>query len=400
MKNLTKFFGIAVIWTVIVSVLSVAGCATSVPIKSVRPPTINTSGMQRLAIGSFENKSGIGGVLGAQLIQYLSDQSRQIITNSGNFTIVAPNDPNADGVFTGEIRSITVNQTQETKQRKDKEDNVINYTVYKRDVSVEFLYKVVSSRTNMEVGSVTKRGTQSASAEQPTAVTSEIDLAKRIVDSQLSQLRQDIIPTIVSTNRQLMNETSKDKAVKDRMKEAQTLVKSGDYVQAIRLYDEIGTSAAQANAGILREAIASDSAAQAQLAALRTAGGPVEKAVKGALDALYSKLPSKANIMIVKGKYTDRDRLDDVVDRMDKTVVQEGKLILVERSNLALINAEQQYQVSGYVSDDSIVSIGKQLGAQYIVLCEISGQMSNRRLILRVLNVETAQVIEQKDFEI
>ena len=404
MKNRTKFWGIIVIGTVIVSALSLAGCATSVPIKSVRPPTINTSDMQRLAIKPFENKSGVTdpvlSPVAAQITQYLTDRSNQIIMSSGNFTNVAPTDPNADGVFSGELRSIRVNQSQTPREMRDKEGNPYIETAYTREVTLEFVYSVISSRTGTEVGTVTKRGSQNDSQTDPSRVADTLTLAKRIVDSQLRELQQDIVPTIVNTNRQLMNETSKDKAVKQGMKEAQTLVKNGNYLEAIRLYDVIGTSAAKTNAGILREAIASDTAAQARLAELSAAGGLVENSVKRAIDLLNSRMPSGTNIIILKTSSTDRVRLDDIVDRMTKTIVQEKRLVVVDRANQDLINAEQQFQLSGNVSDDSIISIGHQLGARYMVLCWISGQMSSRRLNIRVLDVETSAVTDQSEFEI
>jgi hypothetical protein len=402
MKNLTRLGGIIVIGAAIVIL---AGCATSVPIKSVRPPTIDTGDIQRLAIKPFENKSGVGGSFGAQITTYLTDKAMQMVPSFGYFTIVASSDPNAEGVFTGEIRNLEARDSQEQRQRKDKDGNVINYIMYKRDVSLEFQYSVISSRTGMPVGIVSKQGSTSSSAEQQSRLTDPLTLAKSIVDSQLRQLQRDIVPTIVSTSRKLMAETSKDKIVKQLMREAQALVKNGNYAEAIRQYDKIsdehGSVAARTNAGILRESVASDISARAELTALfnNTSGLP-ERAAKGAVDALNSRLPAGANIMIAITSSTERNMLDYVVDQMTKTVVQAGRLRVVERSSLALINAEQQYQASGNVSDDSFVSIGRQLGAQYIVLCGISGVMSNRRLTLRVLNVETAQVIDQKDFEI
>jgi predicted subunit of tRNA(5-methylaminomethyl-2-thiouridylate) methyltransferase len=65
-----------------------------------------------------------------------------------------------------------------------------------------------------------------------------------------------------------------------------------------------------------------------------------------------------------------------------------------------LIDAEQQFQLSGAVSDESAVSIGKQLGVKYIVFCWIGGEKSLRRLNTKVLNIETAQIEYQDDVEI
>ena len=409
MKNQIKFreviaVGALIMFELILGV-SLTGCATYVPIKSVRPPTIDTSNIQRLAIKPFENKSGVGGTIGAQLTQYLTEKATQLVVNSGKFTIVSAADPNAEGVFSGEIRNIESKDSQTQRERTDKEGNTYYEITYLRNVSVVFVYSVTSSRTGMPIGQVTRQESTSSSSTDMYSVTDTLTLAKRIVDNQLRQLQRDIVPTIVSENRKLMNETSKDKVVKQRMKTAMALVRNGNYEEAIRQFDDIGreygSAAAMTNANILRESVSSDAAARAKLTELfNDTGGLAEKASKGAVAALNSKLPSGTNIIIVKSNSRERSMLDYVVDQMTKNIVQTGKLRIVDRSNQSLIDAEQQYQLSGNVSDDSIVSIGHQLGAQYIVLCWISGEMSARRLNIKVLNVETSQVTDQNDFEI
>ena len=396
--------GLALIVVGLVFILN-TGCATSVPIKSVRPPTIDTSNIQRLALRSFENKSGVGGSDIAQIIQHINNSSHQIITNSGMFTIVAPNDPNAEGVFSGEIRRFAVADRSEQRQRKDKNGNVHNYTLYIRDVSLEFQYVVISTRTGMPIGIVNKNDSRSSSSEQSSQLSSPLSLAKAIVDRELRTLQRDIVPTIVSTKRALIEETSNDKTVKKLMKEAKTLVKNGNYSEAIKQYDQIAaeynSTAARANANILRESVASEISANLKMAQLKDdISGPAEKAVAKTVEALYSKLPSGSRIIIMKSASTDQNILNNVVDLLTGDVVRGGKLLVVDRQSQALINAEQSYQLSGNVSDETIISIGKQLGAQYIVLCWVSGQMSNRRLTIRILNVETAHIIEQTDYEI
>jgi len=402
MKFFSILFRIAAVGAV--TALSMAGCATYVPINSVRPPTIDTNGIQRLAVRPFENRSGVGGPVSAQITRYLSETAERIIRNTGKFTIVAPTDPNADGVFAGELRSVVIKETLERVERKDKDGNPYFEVIYNREVRLEFSYSVISSRTDMPVGTIVKQGSNSSSGLAAN-VTDTLTLAKRIVDSQIGTLARDIVPTIVSTNRQLMNETSKDKELKQRMKTANAFVKNGDYEGAIRQYDEIsaeyGSVAASTNAGILRESIASAASARAELDRLfNDANGLADKAVRNAVDRLNAKLPSGANIMIMKTFSTERGMLEYVANQMTKTVVQAGRLKVVDRSNQVLINAEQQYQLSGNVDDNSAVSIGHQLGVQYIVICWISGEKSLRRLNQKVLSIETAQIIDLSDFEI
>jgi len=409
MKNLTKTLGVITMGVVITLVwgLGLAGCATQVPIKSVRPATI--SGMdtvKNMGIQEFQNKSGVGGPLGAQLTQYLTDKVKSMIPATGKFTMVASNDPNADGVFFGELRSVASQDTRQDGSYKTKDGDIVNFTDYKRTVSVSFVYGVRSSRTNMELGQISKQGsTSSNSRDDPSRLTDPLALAKSIVDAQMRGFEKDIVPTIVSTNRTLMKETSKDKAVKQLMKTAEALVKNGNIQEAINQYDKIasehGSVAAKTNAGILREAIASDIAAKSEMAqrdSERT--GLVQGAVKNAVDSLNSKLPANARIMIMKQNANDRDALDDIVTQITTAIVGAKKFTVIGRENQALIDAEQKHQLSGDVSDETAVSIGKQIGVKYAVLCWISGTMSSRKLNLRVLDIETAKITEQNSFDI
>jgi hypothetical protein len=404
MKNLAQFWGIIVIGAVVM--LSLAGCATSVPIKSVRMPTINgMDTVKNLGIGNFENKSGVSGPLGAQLTQHLTDKVKTAIPAFGKFTIVAPADPNADGVFFGELRSVTSEDSQSQSSYKDKNGNTIITITYMRKVSVSFVYGVRSTRTGMELGQVSKQGSANSSSSEQSGLSDPLTLAKQVVDSQMRSLQQDIVPTVVSTNRTLMEETSRDKAVKQLMKMAKELVKNGNYQEAIRQYDDIsthyGSVAARTNAGILRQALDSDAAASTQMAQLDSArSGLADKAAKDAVNALNSKLPSGTVIMIIKTNSTEHNMLNDVVDRITTAVTQASNLKLVDRSHQDLIETEQQYQLSGNVDDDSAVWIGHELGAQYAILCSISGASSSRKLNLSILSIETGQITYQTSFDI
>jgi hypothetical protein len=387
--------------------LALAGisCATQVPISRVQLPTIDTAGIQRLGIEQFKNGSGIRGPVTTQLVRYLTDKAASAITDTGKFTVVAATDPNADGMFRGELTVITSEDSQESWQSKDKNGNPITITTYKRDVSVEFSYSIVSSRTDMPVGTVSKKGTKSStSTESPAKLEDTLTLARGIVDSEMGGLSRDIVPYIVSESRSLMKETSKDKVLGDKMKAALGLVKNGNYAEAIKQYDiisgEYGSAAAAANAGILRESIASRNAANAQLAELfNDKDGLAEKAVKVMFDGLKTKLPPGAAISIMKTSSTEPGMIDYVVNQLTKNLVQAG-ITIVDRSSRSLISAEQRFQMSGNVSDESAVSIGKQLGVKYLVLCWISGEKSLRRLNTKALNIETARIEYQNDVEI
>jgi len=402
MKDLKKSWKIIAIGVVIMVIL--VGCATTVPIKSVRTPTIDTTNVKKLAIRDFENRSGTG--IGSQLAQYMSDIAKQKITNTGKFEIVSPNDPNADGVFYGEIRAIDWNDKESRTSYKDRKTGAVRTIIsWTRTVNVSFVYGILSKRTDMPIGTVTKQGSTSTFSGEQSNLTSTLELAQRIVTSQMSKIDADVAPTYVYTNETLAKETSKDKNVKLLMKDADALVKSGNYSEAISRYDDIynkyNSAAAQINASKIRKAVQSSIDADAQMAQLDSARGSLsEKAVKSAVDMLQTKLPANTVIMIMKQNNNDSSSLNDILDQLTKNVVQGQKLKVVDRSNQKIIDAEQKFQISGNVDDNSAVSIGKQLGARYAVLCWISGTMSSRKLNIRILDIQTSVIVDQPSYDI
>jgi curli biogenesis system outer membrane secretion channel CsgG len=75
-------------------------------------------------------------------------------------------------------------------------------------------------------------------------------------------------------------------------------------------------------------------------------------------------------------------------------------ITVLERENLELIRAEQEYQASGEVSDDSYVSMGHILGVETIVTLSITGSGHQRKLTVRSVGVETGKVLYNESTEI
>jgi TolB-like protein len=81
-----------------------------------------------------------------------------------------------------------------------------------------------------------------------------------------------------------------------------------------------------------------------------------------------------------------------VLDELSANLLDSGMLTVVDRREVDLIRNEFEFQYSGEVGDDSMQELGRMLGAQSIVtgsLTEIAGEY---RIVLRVLNVQSASV--------
>jgi TolB-like protein len=81
-----------------------------------------------------------------------------------------------------------------------------------------------------------------------------------------------------------------------------------------------------------------------------------------------------------------------VLDELTANLVDTGKLIVVDRSEIDLIRREFDFQYSGDVADDSMQRLGQMLGAQSIISGSLTDMGGFYRIVIRVLNVQSASV--------
>ncbi|MDR1029451.1 MAG: CsgG/HfaB family protein [Treponema sp.] len=122
----------------------------------------------------------------------------------------------------------------------------------------------------------------------------------------------------------------------------------------------------------------------------------IEGAVNRAAEELIFSLPVGSTIAIINIATTTRDARDMaefVIDELAYLLVDTRKFKIVDRKSLDAIRAEQDFQFSGEVDDNSAVSIGKMLGASIVITGSISGSGSTRRLRVKALDVMTAEIM-------
>jgi TolB-like protein len=82
-----------------------------------------------------------------------------------------------------------------------------------------------------------------------------------------------------------------------------------------------------------------------------------------------------------------------VIEEIVGYFVNSNSLTMVERGlDLDLLQQEMNFQFSGEVSDETVLSIGKKLGAQTIVTGSINLAGDVFRLRIRTIDVETAVI--------
>jgi len=100
-----------------------------------------------------------------------------------------------------------------------------------------------------------------------------------------------------------------------------------------------------------------------------------------------------SSFVIINNIGTSRNA-DFVFDMLESNLVNNAKFRVVTREghNFELIRKEQDFQWSGWVADNSVVQIGRLIGAEYIIVMEA---ISNR-IQLRVANVMSGSTVAQE----
>jgi hypothetical protein len=424
MKN--KLF--TILGTLVMVAAFFVSCATSLPITVNHPPLMDTNGIERLVVLPFEGSGNRG-----QIASTLTSMFREKISGTNTFQLVEPvtyrpNAGLADAIFTGTITNYTVEDGERTVKRRD-----MLVPVYDRKVSLEFTYRIVRDRDGTIIGERRISGSRTITEDDPANLQAGESLAKAIAEGELRDFNREIVPWTSQEKLTLDKETSKDKAVKDRMKEAESLVKAGNLKPAqdayATIYEETGSLAAGYNHAIVTQALDGLDAAISAMSALVSATGYTKArteltrlqgfrgentaaaanltgtsaqdvAIKNAADALIARLPAGSRVSLLNISTSERDRVDVVIREVTAALLKTGNITVLDRDNLQVIEAEKQYQASGDVSDDSYVSIGHMLGVETIVTFSISGSGSQRKLAIKTVSVETGAVLDNTLTEI
>jgi len=130
----------------------------------------------------------------------------------------------------------------------------------------------------------------------------------------------------------------------------------------------------------------------AMCAKAQAAGDELDIAIRDASDYLNGNIPKGSKIVILNIESVSANLSEYIIDELIANAVNDKAFSVVDRRQLAAIQSEQKFQMSGAVDDKDALAIGKLFGAQTI----ISGTMRNIggrfRLTIRALAVQTAQV--------
>ena len=118
----------------------------------------------------------------------------------------------------------------------------------------------------------------------------------------------------------------------------------------------------------------------------------LDMAIREASDYLNANVPAGSKIVILNVQSSSDALSDYVIDELMANAVNDRKFELVDRHQLDLIRAEQNFQMSGAVDDREALEIGKFFGAQTIVSGAVTPLGERYRMTIRALEVQSAKV--------
>jgi len=428
-KNIFKTVTLFMVLILIIS------CATSIQLTVQRPPNLNTAGIRRIAVMPFEANSNAY----REMAQYATTVATKRIQELNYFTLINPSDIERlkknnqnvesyiDAQFIGQITRMNVGNEARNGSYKNKEGDIIYYVDYITNVEIELNYYLVLARDSRIIGPIYKKRSKNETSRESYPPPSPLLMS--IIDDQLRYLARDVAPYRVIETRTFVTENSKDKVLKTEMKDALSQVKSGNYKLALEsyldIYERYKNIAAAENASIIYESLGEiQTAANFMQQAYNDTGSPramnvfdhlnkiiqdqaliasdygdtrdqTKKIADFASGEIQKVLPKNARVWIYNDSAKEPLSVA-VVDNITSDFINK-KISVVDRQNAKLIEAEQKFNISGYVSDKDFLSIGNAVGANTIVVIGITGTGSLRRLQVRVLDIEKSVPIMQSD---
>ena len=120
----------------------------------------------------------------------------------------------------------------------------------------------------------------------------------------------------------------------------------------------------------------------------------LENGLRNSVRYFESRLPRGTKLAVLNLSSESSALAEYVIEEVVGHFVNSNSLTLVERGNtdLQLLQQEMDFQFSGEVSDETVLSIGRRLGAQTVITGTINLAGDVFRLRIRAIDIESAVI--------
>jgi len=126
----------------------------------------------------------------------------------------------------------------------------------------------------------------------------------------------------------------------------------------------------------------------------------IEDAVFFLAGEINSKAINDGTIAVLNVSTSQEELSSQIITWMENNLLKMGNHRIVSRQKIDPILKEQNFGLSGYISDDTAQSIGKMVGANYVLAGDITNVNGVHYLNMQVLETETAVLIYSNSYRI
>jgi len=119
---------------------------------------------------------------------------------------------------------------------------------------------------------------------------------------------------------------------------------------------------------------------------------PLDNGFSDGIKYFETRIVKGTKLVVLNFKTVSPALSEFIMEELTVHFVNSGSFTVVDRSNLALLQQEMAFQLSGDVSDETALSIGKMLGAHTIVSGSFDSLGDIFRLRIRAIAVESAAI--------
>ena len=119
----------------------------------------------------------------------------------------------------------------------------------------------------------------------------------------------------------------------------------------------------------------------------------LDNALKNAAISLSGRIREGTMVVVFGFNSPTKELSEYIMNGIIDHLIRENGMKVVERQNPELIRQEMEIQYSGDVSDEYIQSIGQQFGGETIITGSLVNQGETYLMRLRMIHVQTAQII-------
>jgi hypothetical protein len=119
----------------------------------------------------------------------------------------------------------------------------------------------------------------------------------------------------------------------------------------------------------------------------------LDDAIQGAANQMVNELDKGSNIIVYQFQFSDTRISEYILKELFDNLVNSHRFIVLDRTAQEVIDAELDFQFNksaNMISDDSLASLTKRIGAEAIITGSLDDTGSEYRFRMRVIGTETA----------